>query len=88
MLTDREADTTLIFMQLNNKSQEEIDLYLKDQKDIVNILVEEGPKTFGELLVHFDHDISPALSYLVKSDKISFTIEPGGNVVYWDWSWY
>jgi hypothetical protein len=88
MITDREADTTLMFMKINGCSQNEIDSYLKDQEDISRILLEDGCKTFSELSSYFDHDISPALSYLVHSGKISFTVPPDGNISYWDWSYY
>lgn len=88
IVSDREVDTTLVFMHINNRPQEEIDLYLKDQKDIAELLIKNGASTYNQISEHFDHDITAALSYLVKSGKISFTIESGGEVKYWDWGDY
>lgn len=89
IITERETDVTLVFMKLNKRPQEEIDQYLKDQEDIVKILQDEGSKTYSELREKLgDRDISSPLSYLVKSDKISFTINSDGSVNYWDWSDY
>ena len=88
IVTDRDVDSTLWFMQANNKPQAKIDQYLKDQADISEILMNQGGKTFEALASLFDHDISLALSYLVKSEKISFTIPSDGNVIYWDWGDY
>lgn len=85
---EKDMDITLHFMQLNNRPQEEVDRYLQDQKDIASILEKDGYQTFSQLVEKIGHEVSAALNYLVKSGKISFSINSDGSVAYWDWGDY